>query len=367
MSNDLNILDAFIGAEDYSLLATDPSSLNSTGKTTTLVKGRRVPFQATFAGMSFPAYATLQSAYLHRVSVIDHTSLKQGGKVSKLVTGIFKPVKMDVEVVFDGQVYTLPNLLRLIVNRGVASDKQISEENFIATLEQLGIRFASGMNLFWQQFGSNPEGITKLVEAFKDAGAVDAMSAMKNPGRIKECYQMPQQNESDVSGPEVVSFELSRANRLESMTGQGFLDIVDAVSENFKRIYKLRKQAAIIRKETNEKALPEGWSQDRIQKQTFDANALVRLSQQWATVWSGAQQRLVLDKKDPSIKTPQDTFDPTSAPCGRFKMIVGGNEVAIDLWTNSVRANTTDSLKVTSPTNEDAALDAKLAQMPEWQ
>ena len=104
MSNDINVLDAFMGGEDFSVLATDPASLNSNGKTTTLVKGRRVPFQATFAGISFPAYATLESAYLHRVSVIDHVSLKQNGKVSKLVTGIFKPVKMNVEVVFDGEI-----------------------------------------------------------------------------------------------------------------------------------------------------------------------------------------------------------------------------------------------------------------------
>ncbi len=360
MSNDINVLDAFIGSEDFSVLATDPGSLNSNGKTTTLTKGRRVPFQATFAGMSFPAYATLESAYLHRVSVIDHVSLKQNGKVSKLVTGIFKPVKMNVEVVFDGEIITLPNLLRKIVNRGIATENQVTEDNFIATLEQLGIRFASGMNLFWQQFGSNPEGINKLVEAFKAAGAVDAMGAMKNPGRIKECYQMPQSQGTDLVGPEIVSFELSRSDRSQSMTNQGFLDVVDAVSENFKRIYKLRKEAAIVRQEINSKAIAEGWSQDRIAQRTQDATALVRLSQQWATVWSGAQQRVTIDKKDPSIKRNEDTFDPTSAPCGRFKMLVSGQEVAIDLWTNSVRANTSDSLQVTAPGNEEAALDAKM-------
>jgi len=360
MSNDINLLDAFIGDQDFSVVATDPASLNGNSKTTTLTKGRRVPFTATFAGMQLPAYATLQSAHLHRVSVIDHVSLKQNGKVSKLVTGIFKPVKMDVEVVFDGEIVSLPNLLRAVVNRKVGADKQVSEENFIATLEQLGIRFASGMNFFWQQFGSNPEGINKLVEAFKAAGAVDAMGSMQNAGRIKECYQMPQREGSDIAGPEIVSFELSRADRTQSMTGQGFLDLVDAVSENFKRILTLRKQAAVVRQEVNTKAIAEGWSQERIAQRNQDAGALVRLSQQWATVWSGAQQRIIVDKKDPSIKTPESVFDPTSAPCGRFKMIVNGQEVSVDLWTNSVRANTSDSVKVTSPSNEDAALDAKV-------
>jgi len=360
MSNDINLLDAFIGEQDFSVLATDPASLNGNSKTTTLTKGRRVPFTATFAGMTLPAYATLESAYLHRISVIDHVSVKQNGKVSKLVTGIFKPVKMNVEVVFDGEIVTLPNLLRAVVNRNIAADKHVSEENFIATLEQLGIRFASGMNLFWQQFGSNPEGIAKLVEAFKAAGAVDAMNSMQNAGRIKECYQMPQREGSDVAGPEIVSFELSRADRVQSMTGQGFLDVVDAVSENFKRILTLRKQAAVVRQEINAKAITEGWSQERISQRNQDAGALVRLSQQWATVWSGAQQRLTVDKKDPSIKTPESVFDPTSAPCGRFKMIVSGQEVSVDLWTNSVRANTSDSVQVKAPSAEAAALDAKI-------
>lgn len=360
MSNDVNILDAFIGSEDFSMLATDPGSLSTSGKTITMTKGRRVPFQATFAGMSFPGYATLQSANLHRVSVIDHVSLKQNSKVSKLVTGIFKNVKMDVEVVFDGEIVTLQNLLRKIVNRNVPADKQVSEESFVATLETLGVRFASGMNLFWQQFGSNPEGITKLVDTFKSAGAVDAMAAMKNPGRIKECYQMPQSNSVDLIGPEIVSFELSRSDRSQSMTDTGFLDVVDAVSENFKRIYTLRKQAAIIRQEISSKAIAESWSTERTSQRNQDAIALDGLSKQWATVWSGAQQRTTIDKKDPSIKTKENTFDPTSAPCGRFKMIVSGQETAIDLWSNSVRANTSDALQVTAPSNEDAAIDAKL-------
>jgi hypothetical protein len=185
------------------------------------------------------------------------------------------------------------------------------------------------------------------------------MSSLSNAGRIKECYQMPQQNNSDISGPEVTSFELSRASRAASMTGQGFLDLVDAVSENFKRIVMLRKQASIIRQEINAKAISESWTQDRIAQRNQDATALVRLSQQWATVWSGAQQRCTIDKKDPSIKTYESMFDPTSAPCGRFKMIVAGQEVAIDLWTNSVRANTSDSVQVSAPSDEAAADDAK--------
>lgn len=362
MSQFNDIFDLFAGGEDFSTLATDPSSLLSAGRTTTLVKGRRVPFNASIAGVEFPGYVTLESARLHRISVIDHESRKQG-TTSKLVTGIFKPVKMNVEVVLDGEVLTLPNVLRKFAMRNVPADKQVSEEQFIATLEQMGIRFASGMNLFWQQFGANQDGINQLIDAFRSAGAVDAMSSMTNPGRIKQCFQMPRVNSStdsgDVEGPEITSFELGRSDRTQSMTGQGFLDLVDASLENFKRVYTLRKQAAVMKQLVREKSVAESWSQDRTQQANKEAQDLVRLSQQWATVWSGAQQRILVDPKDPSVKTPQDIYDPTSAPCGRFKMNVKGNEVAIDLWTNSARANTSDNSVKVAPA-ADSAVDQEI-------
>jgi len=351
------IFDIFADGTDFSTLITDPGSLNTAGRTTTLVKGRRVPFNASFAGQEFPGYVTLESARLHRISVIDHTSAKQG-TTTKLVTGILKPVKMNVEIVIDGEVITLPSLLRKIAMRNIPVENQITDEQFIATLEQMGMRFASGMNLFWQQFNSNQEGINQLVSAFKAAGAADAMGSMTNPGRIKECYQMPRINDVDMEGPEVTSFELGRSDRTQSMTQQGYLDLVDASAENFKRIYKLRKQAAIQKQQTREKSATESWSQERINQANKEANDLVRLSQQWATTWSGAQQRILVDKKDPSKMDLQDIYDPTSAPCGRFKLVVSGKEVPIDLWTNSARANTSDNSVSVSAPNAEAAVES---------
>ena len=353
------VFDLFADGQDFSILATDPGSLSSAGRTTTLVKGRRVPFNASIAGTEFPGYVTLESARLHRISVINHESRKQG-TTSKLVTGIFKPVKMNVEIVADGEIITLPNLLRKIAMRNVPTDKQVSDEQFIATLEQLGMRFASGMNLFWQQFGASQEGINQLVTAFKAAGAVDAMSSMTNPGRIKECYQMPRVNDLDVEGPEVTSFELGRSDRTQSMTGQGYLDLVDASTENFKRIYGLRKEAALMKQQIREKSVSESWSQERTQQANKDASDLVRLSQQWATVWSGAQQRISVDPKDPSIKSALDIYDPTSATCGRFKLNFNNNEVAIDLWSNSARANTSDNSVKVSASSSEQEVESKI-------
>lgn len=344
MSTFDTVMDQFAEGLDFSTFSDDPSSLMSAGRTTTLVKGRRVPFNATFGGQEFPGYVTLESARLQRISIMDHVSKKQG-TTTNLISGIFKPVKLNVEIVFEGDVLTLPNLLRKFVTRNIPIDKQISEEQFIATAEQLGIKFASGMSMFWQQFGASQEGINHLVNTFKSAGAVDAMGSMTNPGRIKQCYNMPKINDIEAEGPEVLSFELGRADRTQSMTGQGYLDLVEAVSENFKRVYKLRKEAAMLKQSNIAKATAENWTQERSQQAQKDATEVYRTSQQWATSWSGAQQRMTVDPKDPSVRSfvVPTIYDPTSAPCGRFKLSVNGNEVAIDLWTNSARANTSDN------------------------
>ena len=349
MSN--SILDDLVSSFDpegiLSVVADNPESLRSTAKTATLIQGRRVPFRASIGGNEYTAFATLRSAHLHRISVIDHISTrkKEGENMSKLVTGIFKPVKMDIEVVVGNETITLQELMRYIANKSATTP--VSEERFAATLEDLGFRFTTGMNLFWQQFGSRQDGIDELIEQFQRAGAIDVHHKIEDPRRIKQSFQMPRTNDGvDVLGPEVVSMEIGRSDRSQSLTEQGFLDFVDATTENYKRIVRLRKQADIMRATNAKLAAEENWSTERKQAAAKEVSELVRLSQQWASTWSGAQERILVDQKDPDIKTPQGTYDPTSAPCGRFKMIVNGETVNIDLWTNSLRANTSDSTSV---------------------
>ena len=72
------------------------------------------------------------------------------------------------------------------------------------------------------------------------------------------------------------------------------------------------------------------------------------LSRQWASSWSGAQQRLVNDGTGGF--TTESVYDPVNAPCGRFTMVVHGANVEVDLWSNSARANTTT--QVVPPTDQ---------------
>ena len=115
-----------------------------------------------------------------------------------------------------------------------------------------------------------------------------------------------------------------------------------------------------MKQQIREKSVSESWSQERTQQANKDASDLVRLSQQWATVWSGAQQRISVDPKDPSIKSALDIYDPTSAPCGRFKLNFNNNEVAIDLWSNSARANTSDNSVKVSASSSEQEVESKI-------
>jgi hypothetical protein len=363
MSNTIlsNLIKNFDPDGTLGVVADNPDVLRVTSKTSTLMQGRRVPFRATIGDTEYSAFATLRSAHLHRITVIDHTSNRMNGRVSKLVTGIMKPVKMDIEIVIGDELLTLQELMRLTAN--ASSSKQISPEQFASVLEDLGMRFSTGMNLFWQQFGARQDGIDHLIESFQAAGAEDVFGKIRDPRRIKAAYQMPRNKDnSDILGPEITSIEIGRANREESLTNQGFIDFVDATMTNYHRVVGLRKTADAMRTENSLAAQAEGWSSERKEAATKQVTEMIRLSQQWSNNWTGAQQRILVDEKDPEIKTPQSVFDPTSAPCGRFTMIVDGEEVKVDLWSNSLLANNSNDVSV--PVAEASQADD--AQPPVW-
>jgi len=93
-------------------LTGDPALLESTSTTTTLRQGVRTPYSASINGVPVNAYVTLESARLTRLSILEQQSVSNNNSAYWLVTGIFKPVKMNVEVIVDGEVMSLPNLMR---------------------------------------------------------------------------------------------------------------------------------------------------------------------------------------------------------------------------------------------------------------
>lgn len=327
MSN--NLLSKFgFDTELFSAVAESPEVFETTGRTTTLHVGRRVPFKGSINGIEVPAYATLEEATLSRMSVIRQKS-PYTGETYKIVTGIFKPVKMTIEVVVDGETMTLPELLRATVN--ASSDKPVSEEAFLETAARIGLKFNEGMPLLFQQFGASESGIQHAIDAFKAAGAVDVRGDMDNPGNIITAY-------AHESGVPVTSFEIGSVDRSQSRTHQGFLNLVDASVDQFQRIVRLRKDAVTLK---NELTTQTNWSQAKIKKAEERLKTLQAMSRQWTTNWAGAQQIIQIDEG--GQKVPKDQYAPVNAPCGRFAMTVNGKSVAIDLWKNSARAESTSS------------------------
>lgn len=322
-------LDAFAGFNDPSLFE---------GKnTTTLRLGKRVPYSGSIPGapaadgtptrIEIPCYVTLREAKLTRLTLLEQDKASQAGSKYWLVTGIFKPVKLDLELVIDGETINLVDFLHQVASK--ASGTTMGREEFILNARRIGFNFEDGMPLFWQQFGASLEGFQKTVDAFKHAGATDEIGSIKgDTNRIKAVY-------AHAEGVPVTSFELGTVDRSQSPRNQGFLNLLDAQMDQFTRILGLRKAARGLRNQIIEAGTDA--KQDDTTAMKAKAAELDSMSRQWMSSWSGAQKRI--EKQTDGTLVTQNQFDPVSAPCGRFTLNTTDGEVACDLWRNSARAN----------------------------
>jgi len=114
----------------FSSIAETPELFQQTGTTKYFSVGKRVQFEGKINGISVPAAMTLHSARLTRLSLLKQASVNQNGKEYFLVTGIMNPVKMDLEVLVDGEYINLVDLLHNWVNSGA---KQITRAEFLDT------------------------------------------------------------------------------------------------------------------------------------------------------------------------------------------------------------------------------------------
>lgn len=305
----------------FEQIADNIDVLQSTARTQMLSTSKKVNFKGSINGVEVPASVTLKEASLSRISVLRQKS-PYTGKEYFLVTGVMNPVKLDLNVTLDGQEMSIVDLLYKIVTDG---GKQVDRDKFeLQHLVGLGLNFNGGMPLFFHQFGANEDGFKHAINAFKAAGAVDVTGRIENPGRIVAAYQHK-------TGVPMTAFELGTTDRTKSRTGQGFQNLVDAAFDTYQRVTALRLQANII--ETKMTDLPQAKVKDAQEKK----EKLMQLSRQWVSNWAGSQQRITVTPS--GAKEKQDIYDPVNAPCGRFTLVVNGEDVACDLWSNSAQAN----------------------------
>ncbi len=327
-----SILDKFkLDGNLFSAIAENIDALQSTARTQSLAIGKTVKFTGSINGTEVPAEVTLREASLSRLSVLRQTS-PYSNKEYLLVTGVMNPVKLDVNVTIDGNKMSLVDLLYAFVGDSVERSK------FEESLAAMGMNYANGMPLFFQQFGASEDGIKHAINAFRLAGAVDVTGNIKNAGRIVAAYQHQ-------TGVPVSAFELGTTDRNKSRTHQGFVNLVDAAVDTFQRVYALRLEAHVLSQKISE--LPQAKVKEAEEKR----KDLLALSRQWASNWSGSQQRIKVEKN--GSQTPQNTYDPVNAPCGRFSLLVNGETIACDLWSNSARAEQTSTVVADAISEED--------------
>jgi len=318
----------------FEQIAENIDSLQSTARTQMLTIGKKINFKGSINGVEVPASVTLREANLSRISVLRQSS-PYTGKEYYLVTGVMNPVKMDLMVTIDGEEISIVDLLHRFVEQ---SGKTVDRDKFITSLKGLGMNFIDGLPLFWHQFGAAEDGFRHAIDAFKAAGAVDVTGRIENPGRIVAAYQHK-------TGVPVSAFELGTTDREKSRTKQGFINLVDAASDTFQRVYSLRLQAHTL--STKIDSLPQAKVKEAQEKR----EKLMALSRQWVSNWSGSQQRVTVTPA--GVLEKQDIYDPVNAPCGRFTMVVNGSEVPCDLWSNSARANSTPAAAPAAATTND--------------
>jgi len=336
------LLDKFgFDADLMSVIADEPDIFTGSGRTTMFTVGKRTPYDMSINNKPVPGYVTVHEAHLTRLTLLRQVQVSKNREYN-LVTGIMKPVKMDIELIVDGETINLIDLLHNIVQEG--SSKKIGREEFIHTARRIGLNLVDGMPLFFQQFGANQDGFNAAVEVMKSYGAVDSAGTMEKRGRIQEAWAVPG------AGIPVSAFELGTVNRTQSARyhhdniGQGFLNLAEAQIEQLVRIVTLRKAARLVQKEIEN--LPADATQKDVKSLGDQKQTLNNMAGQWTTNWAGAQRRLVTQSN--GTFREENQYDPVNAPCGRFTLVTDDGPVDVDLWTNSLKANTSTSATTTT-------------------
>lgn len=335
----MSLLSKF-GAEEkfknFALVTEDPEAVKSKSSVARLVKGKRVQIPGSFNGHEVPTFATLESAYWSRLTVQDHEVRRAGeaGRMTQTFGGAFKEVKIKVELDIDGQMMTLEDFLTALVMESAAPGTP--EEEVLKNIKETGILkgIRDGMPLFFQQMGANANKIGNVVEVFKAAGAIDTLHKMKNP-RFNTAWDLPVGNRN----LEVVSFELGSANRKESQTGQGFIDIVEAVTENLNRVLSQKAAISILKKENE-----SGISQGQIKANNAQIKNLQDIANKYSAIWSGTSQRTQVTPTGDKVKL--DIYDASNVPCGRWTVFNGKETIEMDVWSNP---NETSSVTAAAP------------------
>lgn len=330
MSNQL--LDLGLNDPDLVISAEQTEYIGRKSDSVTLTLDKRVKVPGSINGIAIPTYATLRNADWHRITVRNHRIQRAGESPrTSQVAGIsFRNVAIDVEMEIDGKIISLYEFLynnaKNLMKPAAGQSEQDYDAHIRKTLHDCGVRLDGGMSLFLQQMGASVNGYAHAVEKIKAAGAFDDIKSVAALPDFHVAYDFGQTS----PGVKIVSFEMGTANRSQSATGQGFIDLVDSVVENFKRVW--RHNVNVIKLEEQKKTLT---SQQEIKSLEEQIRVEKTMATSYFTSMSGATRQ-----KDRVTKADMNKYNPQNIPCGRWSALINGEVVDFDTWAGSEKQPT---------------------------
>lgn len=330
----MSLLEKFGYKKDEFAIALESPELFASNSTTTKIKVNeptRIP--GSINGVSVPTTILVKSAKWNRLTVRDHVINRQDSepRISQVFGGVFNGFQAEITLEIDGTEMSLYNLMKQFCIESFGnslSDDQVNKM-LDTNLSLNGIR--NGGPLMFQQMGAKPSGIAHAVEVFKKAGAIDDMKSVATSKSFNTAYKIV----GDGAGLEVVSFELGTSDRKLSKTGQGFIDIVSAVTENFERVKNHKSVAKALQAKLDEKV--GSMSQEQVKKAQSEIKIELDMAKDYANCWSGAARQTKIDN---GRKIEENKYNAVNAPCGRWSVLVDGEVVDFDVWSNSTKTPT---------------------------
>ncbi len=318
-----------------------PEIFTSTGRQTQVVVGNPVNYPLTINKKSFNAQLLVHSAHLQRLSLIQNNQIGTN-RDYYIVTGIFNPLKMDVIININGENINIIDFL-FAVTKQASNNNDYTKDELLNHLKNIRFPLNSSMPMFFQQMGANKAEYFKATEILSNAGGI--IDSRNNGRIIHSCGFTKEMTQNGIYGPKVLSFEVGTTDPTQTALykwGQthnqqvgepGFVNFGESIITQFTRLTAQRKKVAMLSQSKEE----EGLNQVEIQQIETEIKNLKDMSTQWASAWSGSQQRWVREQNGDFIK--ENIFDPINVPCGRFGLDINNEIVNINLWTNKADNN----------------------------
>jgi len=321
----------------------NPEVLELVRNTINLRVGKQTPFKGSIDGTKVNAFATLKSAKLSRLTLLRQTRKQPSTNASPdyyIVTGMFSSIDMEISVEDGGKLVPLYSVWRNIANAQAGT--KYSDQEFLAHLSRMGMNYTlGGFQLYFQQMGADPDKIEHTFNLFRDLGGYDDVSAMQKATRDASRPQRMERALKTDNPIKVNFFELSSQDRdkieinkyIKNGPKQGFINLVDAMTNQLNRVSGMRQAAFVLEKEVENN---DSLTDKKVKDINAEITKLRNASSQYVQVWSGSQR---IARINETTKQPEftDLYAPTNAPCGRFDLEVDGQTINVDLWRNSVR------------------------------